>query len=359
MASLRQIAGTFVYDWPRFLLCVFSKNRYSWCKMRNRNDRILIKAEGVKCDWEYTRSLHLCNVFPFTGSLLLKKAFKENPIALSPEPLFVSTQLCCSNLDHNPGKPQVSYIIGHRGKDRLSHLLLILQSIAAQSDISFECIVVEQDHESLIKESLPKWVRYVFTPPLTQDMAYSRSWAFNVAAHKAMGDTLILHDNDMLVPVYYAKEIHDRIVDGYEVVQPKRFIFYFDQKSTQRSLRGLFLSEKKFQIDSILENLEGGGSLGISRKAYFFLGGMDEDFVGWGGEDNEFWDRCLTLKVWEYANLPLIHLWHEPQSGKRAINGNGALTAALTVERRAIPAEYRIEELRKRDWGCVNFKGIK
>ena len=80
----------------------------------------------------------------------------------------------------------------------------------------------------------------------------------------------------------------------------------------------------------VLENALGGGSIALSRRVYEEIGGFDEEFVGWGGEDNEFWDRCLTRRIYPFAYLPLIHLWHELQPGKRAMNGNGLLTAGLT-----------------------------
>ena len=80
---------------------------------------------------------------------------------------------------------------------------------------------------------------------------------------------------------------------------------------------------------------------------------MDEEFIGWGGEDQEFWSRCLTRKVWEYGSLPIIHLWHEPQPGKRATNGQGAHTAELTARRMVIPAEDRIAELTARQGEAV------
>ena len=99
------------------------------------------------------------------------------------------------------------------------------------------------------------------------------------------------------------------------------------------------------QSEEVIENLCGGGSLAVSREVYWEIGGMDEAFVGWGGEDLEFWDRCLTRKLWEYAHMPCVHLRHAPQPGKRAANGEGALTAELTAHRLAIPAEERIREL--------------
>ena len=92
-----------------------------------------------------------------------------------------------------------------------------------------------------------------------------------------------------------------------------------------------------------------GASLAVSKKAYWDIGGMDEEFVGWGGEDTEFWDRCLTRNVWEYAHLPIIHLWHKPQPEKRTKNGQGELTADLTLRQQTIPPRIRIDELLARE----------
>ncbi|MEO5672120.1 MAG: galactosyltransferase-related protein, partial [Ramlibacter sp.] len=71
---------------------------------------------------------------------------------------------------------------------------------------------------------------------------------------------------------------------------------------------------------AIMQNGEGGGSITITREAFERIGGMDESFVGWGGEDNEFWERAQTLKSWTWGNLPLVHLWHPSQSGKHDAN---------------------------------------
>ncbi|MGH9823578.1 MAG: galactosyltransferase-related protein, partial [Blastocatellia bacterium] len=100
---------------------------------------------------------------------------------------------------------------------------------------------------------------------------------------------------------------------------------------------------------------QGGGSIAIDKEVYFAIGGFDESFVGWGGEDMEFWDRAATRSVWPYGYMPLVHLWHEPQPGKRAIKGNGAHTAWLTEKRAAIPPQLRIEELKGREIGSLHY----
>jgi GT2 family glycosyltransferase len=62
----------------------------------------------------------------------------------------------------------------------------------------------------------------------------------------------------------------------------------------------------------------------ITRQAYQQIGGFDENFIGWGGEDNEFWERALTRNAWPWGFLPLLHLWHEAQPGKDRENPHGA-----------------------------------
>jgi len=70
--------------------------------------------------------------------------------------------------------------------------------------------------------------------------------------------------------------------------------------------------------------------MGITRRAYFELGGMDERFVGWGGEDNEFWDRCKKLRRWIWGFASIIHLWHRSQPLKE-INDNTNIKVAQSL----------------------------
>jgi hypothetical protein len=273
----------------------------------------------------------------------MRRALLDWPLVLDASPSTESHQ-----------RPQVSFIIGHRGRSRLPHLLATLRSIAAQREVALECIVVEQSNEPEVENLLPPWVRYIYTPLPRADMPYSRSWALNVGARAAHGEMLVLHDNDMLIPVDYAKEVFERFKDGYEVMNLKRFIFYLSEADS-----GAVFYDKeplaRRPPQSIVQNLEAGGSIAITREAYYQIGGMDESFVGWGGEDNEFWERAQTKRVWPYAYLPLIHLWHPAQPGKLESKRS---TAALFEARSAISPAERIAELTARDFGNPRFATV-
>jgi hypothetical protein len=333
--SLKEKIGAVIYDLPRFVWSMRPSSHQAWVSIRNRDERLRHEADGAQCDWLWTSDLHLAKVFPQLGRRLMRRALRDWPIEFRSTPI------------RSDEKPEVSFIIGHRGLDRLPHLLLTIQSIASQRNASVECIVVEQAKAPDVKSHLASWVRYVHTPLFDSNTPYCRSWAFNVGARVANGKVLVLHDNDMLVPTDYAAEILARQKRGSEVVNLKRFIFYLSKEHSNRILsKESSISDQP--PDSIVQNLEAGGSVAISREAYLGIGGFDESFIGWGGEDNEFWERAQTRRVWPYGSLPIVHLWHTAQPGKHEQQRE---TAELLEVRSAISPEQRIAELAVRDFG--------
>jgi len=334
--TARTYLGVLLRDFPLYAVSLFGGGD-SWLAVRNRAERLdpAPNGSGYRCDWQWTSDLHAPKVFPGLGLRLMKRAFEDRPIVFQDAPI------------PNTDDIRISFIIGHRGPERLPHLLATLKSIAAQRDVAAECIVVEQSAAPEIERAIPDWVRYIHTPLPYPDMPYCRSWAFNVGARAARGRMLVLHDNDMLVPRDYASEIMKHFKEGYEVINLKRFIFYLTESHSGR----IFYSGKP-ELDqspqAIVQNLEAGGSLAVCRMAYFEIGGFDESFIGWGGEDNEFWERAQTRKVWPYGYLPIIHLLHTPQVEK--IRPERA-TSALFLERSKLQVGTRIKELAVADFG--------
>ena len=348
---MKPYLGALVYDVPRMARIAFyfdsQRDKLPWVHMRNR-DQSLIPAPdgpGVKCDWQWTSDLYLPKVFPAFGGWLYRRAFKDFPVSFLKRPASIMLN-----------DPQVSFVIGHRGSQRLPLLLTTLQSIAAQEGCRFECIVVEQDDKRLIEKHLPDWVHYIHTSLPEKDMAYSRARAFNAGARAAQGELLIFHDNDMVIPAVYGRELYRFFCQGFEVVNLKRFIFYLDRKSSKKKCQE---SDVDFspKIEAIVQNLEAGGSVGISRTAFFEIGGFDERFIGWGGEDNEFCERAQTRKVYPYGYLPLVHLWHPPQVEK--FNQHESSGSQLYHKLSVVDVNKRISMLKNRLDDCYNFNDTK
>lgn len=318
--SLKVKLGALVYDWPRFLAA------RDWVRMRNRRERLSLDGRGARCEWEYTSDLHIATVFPSAGARLMRRAFRDWPVVLRDAPPPATA-------------PRVSFVIGHRGVNRLPHLLATLRSIAGQEDAAVECIVVEQSPSREIENALPSWVRYIHQPVAGD---YNRSATLNEGARQARGEVLVLHDNDMICPARYASEVLARAGEGWEFQQLKRFTFYLGEADTKRVFEtGMIRTDLP---STVVQNLH-GASIAASRDAYFAVGGFDESFVGWGGEDNEFWDRAATTgRVYAFGYLPFLHLWHAPQPGK--LRGNDAPAVRRWHELKHVPAEERIRRLR-------------
>ena len=329
LRRLRLIAGALVYDWPDFerRLRGFGARAgqpEAWLGIHNRADRLISDGRGFRCEWRFTRDLHIANVLPSTGKRLMRVALERWPIALSETPLHA-------------GAPLATFVIGHRGVERLPHLLATLRSIAAQS-VAVECVVIEQSHQPEVASSLPPWVRYIHTP-VPPDLPYCRSWTFNAGATHAHSDVVVLHDNDILVPESYAEEAVARVAEGWKFVNLKRFVFYLPAYETGRVFATRHVRPSRA---TVVQNLH-GGSIVADRAAYDAIGGFDEAFIGWGGEDNDFWDRAATTeRIYDFGYLPMIHLHHGDQPGKRE-----RTTAAIAryEELEAIPPSERIVRL--------------
>lgn len=336
--SLREHLGVWLKDRWRWERALRSQSQ-RYLRLCNRREALepAPHGGGQACLWPHTSRLHAAMVEPELARRLLRRCLRDAPIVRASSPRATAPQA-------NGANPQLSVLIGHRGLERLPLLLATLESLAAQADVQLECLVIEQDDVVRIGAALPGWVRHIHAPLAEPGAPYNRSHTFNVGASAARAPVLLLHDNDMLVPTGYGSRILKRIQEGYDVVNPKRFIFYLSKAHSQAVLEAGAAFDAA-PADTIVQNLEAGGSMAIRADTYADIGGMDEGFSGWGGEDNEFWDRCLTRPSWIWGYEPIVHLWHSSQPLKQA-SANPNLDRARALM--ALPREERIQRLRQR-----------
>lgn len=147
------------------------------------------------------------------------------------------------------------------------------------------------------------------------DGPFNRSAAINAAAAAAGDwDAAVIADSDTWVP-------QDRLAEAVRVA--------LDTGRLVSALTGVAELDARFTADILsgsmtmpgvgLERVRSGeldtqsSMLVVPRPLWDAIGGFDERFCGWGGEDNAFW-RAATILGGAPHRIPgyAYHLWHEP-----------------------------------------------
>ncbi|MGD8369393.1 MAG: glycosyltransferase [Desulfobacterales bacterium] len=230
--------------------------------------------------------------------------------------------------------------------ERLHHLRLCLDSLNWNRE-DFDEVLIADDgssevtvrgiEELIVGYDFP--VRHVWQPKKGFRLAASR----NNAIRKSRGDYLVFLDTDFVV-------LPDAIRHHREAAAPGIFVAalckYLDHSQTERlfseglsseSLQALYrqLPEKplkrehfRFVKYELLIRLRLAGArkqrcsshFSIHRKDMEAINGYDENFVGWGGEDEDLALRMVKAGFRGRSIIPqarTLHLWHPKELGNR------------------------------------------
>jgi glycosyl transferase family 7 (putative galactosyltransferase) len=339
---LRQLIGVAVLDWPHYQKVLREPTSAGqatapgWVALHNRIEQISMNPHGpgVRCDWQWGSELHACTVWPALGRQLMRKALHDWPIEFA-------------DIPPRSSGPRVSFIFAHGGRSRLPQLQRTIRSVFAQQDIDIECVVIDQSPVSLMGE-LPAQVVYRHLSKDGVPSGWHKSWACNVGARLASGEILVFQDGDICVPQRYGAEVVRTILkDGYDAASLQRFLFYLDPEAT-RQVEAVDRLDVRRNLQQVFQNWK-GGTIAVRREAFLSLGGFDEGFVDWGGEDDEFFDRCNAVRHCRFGFLPFVHLWHPPQPDRK-VSDNPNIAQIMPL-RMQVPVSDRIAELTARRFG--------
>jgi hypothetical protein len=349
---LRDIPGVMLRDLPRYRrqLDARKSGPSGWLKLGNRGDRLLAPQAdyGVRCDWSDGTALHAPLVWPSLGRWLMQRALAQWPIGLAPNGPAAQGEALPAHV------PELTFVFAHAGMARVPQLLTTIRSLQAMADCRLEIVVVDQGAEP-VGAFLPEGVRYQHLDTRQLTPGWYKSWAYNVGARMALAPRLVFHDGDICVPRAYARELKRVFELGFDVASLQRFLFYLGQNEVPTALLdGEWIPA---HAPTLVYQHWKGGTIAILREAFFSIGGFDEGFVDWGGEDDEFFDRCGSLRHCRDAYLPFLHLWHAPQADRRQTE-NPNITTVLP-QRLAMPPAMRIAELQARGFGDPSGPGMQ
>jgi hypothetical protein len=167
---------------------------------------------------------------------------------------------------------------------------------------------------------------------LISDKEVNKAKAVNLAVKKATRDVFVIADADVVYDPNLIMEAIKVLKKGGFVV-PFTAVYNIEKQGTDRLLK----TKPKWPIDVksgecyksnwVYEGFAGKLFV-ISRENFEAVGGFDERFIGWGGEDDAFSHAARTM-CGKLVNIEgkVYHLWHPASSYQT--NPNGRANAKL------------------------------
>lgn len=181
--------------------------------------------------------------------------------------------------------PSISYVIPLRDISRTKSIATVINNIRAQKFPVIDIVIVEEDRKNSLKVNKVMPANYSFIPSNTH---FNKSKAFNRGVRLAKYDKIVLHDADIMVRAGYTQKIFD-LLNKHDAVHKGKDVIYLTAKSTE-----VVNNTGKVSRNLDCRNQVGyfeGGSLACTRDRYIKVGGFNADFVGYGCEDCEFFER--------------------------------------------------------------------
>lgn len=171
---------------------------------------------------------------------------------------------------------------------------------------------------------------------------FNKSMAVNTAAKQATGDVFVILDADTWIDnEWMDKAFHQLGRRNYRWVIPARKSYRLTRSASDEILALDPAAELPRLINKRTMVEQSGSVVGfchiVPREGFEMVGGMDERFRGWGGEDSCF-VRALDVVYGPHTQLPgvVVSLWHSRPRAK------GRYWVGQTAEHHAIRHELGI-----------------
>jgi hypothetical protein len=220
---------------------------------------------------------------------------------------------------------EVTYIIGHRDampdRSRTRNLFSVLAYL--KKNFKFHVVVIEQDkaETSIVKDKVNELgMTYVFAK---NNGFFNRSWTFNIGVKHFPNKYYVCADNDV---VMVPNEMREAIValTSYDAVSPNAFLVDMSDPCTVNFI-------KTGSVDLKMPHYVRGGInfsstlVMFTHQGYQKICGWDENFRGWGGEDDVQTLKIKKFLTYKEFNYNAYHLYHT----RNQATGDGAAYHSL------------------------------
>lgn len=169
---------------------------------------------------------------------------------------------------------------------------------------------------------------------------FTRAAGLNAAIRKASHDLILQADPDTIVPDAQAHTALQLAAEADGLVVPYDRYLYLDKAATQ-SLHAGYALDYFSERDCEDFGKNGAGPVtAFSRRTWETVGGYDERFGLWGGDDAAFQYACAAyIGPERRVEGPALHSWH-PRLPESVPGGEGYVAGfALLAEYRDAAAE--------------------
>jgi GT2 family glycosyltransferase len=186
-------------------------------------------------------------------------------------------------------------------------------------------VVVESDNGPRWRQLItPHTDCYLFAP---KSGAFNKSWAVNVGVvnEQRNAGVICILDADVLVDRdFIARNVARFRQPGTMGHLSYRDMWSMDEKATSYAIRQR-IHRRSPEVDpdhlrTFVLRRPPGACVWVRVSAFHRIGGMDERFEGWGGEDNDFAYRLDKNSVFDSYDDMLLHMYH-PQSAVLRADG--------------------------------------
>ena len=216
-----------------------------------------------------------------------------------------------------------SYVITFRSdlKTRAANLCAVLRWLSQIRGM--EVVLVEQDRTPQVRiDTLPSNCTHYF---VHNEGPFNKAWGLNVGFKRSSGAVVGFGDADLVTNAATLMACYERCHSEFEAMKP------YDQlvDLTPEESRSVLGGDWNVKVDrkGLQRNREGideyvcfcGGLFLMRRGVYEELGGFDERFLGWGGEDDAMTSKLsrLVKRSGVARNQIAYHLWHERSTASR------------------------------------------
>ena len=202
----------------------------------------------------------------------------------------------------------ISLVIGFRDRD-LKRVKRSLDSLLSQNYNKFELLFIDYGsnfgYALEIRSLMSNYPFVKYKHADTNGQFWNRAHALNIGAKLSKGDTLVFSDIDLIYPDNFIERLER---EEFENTYNTFSCYYLNKEVDYNNINDDYKSKSSINYVGLC----------AMKKVYWeSVGGYDEYYMHWGGEDDDFYKRLeyngIKRNHFGVDKFEVLHQWHITQ----------------------------------------------